>query len=171
MPGRTLAEINSLTRDEFVHLLGPVFEKSPWIADAAWPRRPFADRKVLHNVLCQIVTDTCRENQVALICAHPDLADRLALPGSLTAESTAEQASAGLNQLTLAEAESFRQNNAAYRAKFGFPFVICARLNRKDAILNGFRARLPHSREQEIASALREIFKIAELRLNDLISP
>ena len=68
------------------------------------------------------------------------------------------------------EAELFRKNNAAYRAKFGFPFVICARLNRKEAILDGFRARLPNSREQEIQTALQEIFKIAELRLNDLIS-
>lgn len=166
----TLAEINSLGRDEFVRVLGPVFEKSPWIAEAAWACRPFASRAALHGICCDLVTAASADTQVALICAHPDLADRFAPPGGLTAESAAEQASAGLTRLTSEEAEAFRANNAAYRAKFGFPFVICARLNRKDAILNGFRERLPNSREAEIRAALREIFKIAELRLNDLIS-
>ena len=88
----------------------------------------------------------------------------------MTAASAREQADAGLDRLTPGEIELLRKNNAAYHAKFGFPFVICARLNRKEAILNGFRARLLNSPEQEIQTALHEIFKIAELRLNDLIS-
>ena len=170
MHSRTVTEINSLSRDEFVRVLGPVFEQSPWIAEATWPKRPFASRKRLHTALCETVASADPEKQLALIRAHPDLAGRLAAGGALTGESTREQADAGLDRLTPEETGLFQKNNAAYRAKFGFPFVICARLNRKDAILNGFRARLPNSREQEIQTALQEIFKIAELRVNDLIS-
>ncbi len=167
---RTVTEINSLSRDEFVRLIGPVFEQSPWIAEAAWQKRPFASREALHAALCEIVAGAGAEKQLALIRSHPDLAGRLASAGALTAASAREQANAGLDRLTPEETGLFLENNAAYRAKFGFPFVICARLNRKEAILNGFRARLPNSREQEVQTALQEIFKIAELRLNDLIS-
>jgi len=167
---RTVTEINSLSRGEFVRLIGPVFEQSSWIAEAAWAKRPFASREALHAALCETVAVAGAEKQLALIRSHPDLAERLAPAGALTAESAREQADAGLDQLTPEETGLFRKNNAAYRAKFGFPFVICARLNRKEAILNGFRARLPNSPAQEMQTALREIFKIAELRLNDLIS-
>lgn len=167
---RTVTEINSLSRDEFVRIIGPVFEQSPWIAEAAWRKRPFAGREALHAALCETVAGVGTEKQVMLICSHPDLARRLMPASALTAESAGEQAGAGLDRLTPEETGLFRKNNDAYRRKFGFPFVICARLNRKEAILNGFRARLPNSREQEIQTALQEIFKIAELRLNDLIS-
>ena len=167
---RTVTEINSLARDEFVRIIGLVFEQSPWVAEAAWAKRPFASREALHAALCETVAGAGAEKQLGLIRSHPDLAGRLAPAGTLTAESAGEQAGAGLDRLTPEETELFRKNNAAYRAKFDFPFVICARLNRKEAILNGFRTRLPNSREQEIQTALREIFKIAELRLNDLIS-
>ncbi len=167
---RTVTEINSLSRDDFVRLIGPVFEQSPWIAEDTWPKRPFASREALHAALCETVAGAGAEKQLALIRAHPDLAGKLALAGALTAASSREQAGAGLDQLTPEETGLFRKNNAAYRAKFGFPFVICARLNRKEAILNGFRARLPNSRAREMQTALEEIFKIAELRLNDLIS-
>ncbi len=164
----TLTEINSLNRDEFVRIVGPVFEHSPWIAEATWPKRPFASVETLHAALCETVRATGEEQQLALIRAHPDLVGKLALAGQLTKESTGEQASAGLGNLTPEEVSLFQQNNAAYKEKFGFPFVICARLNKKDAILNGFKVRLNNSREQEIQAALTEIFKIAELRLRDL---
>jgi OHCU decarboxylase len=167
----TLAQLNSLSRDEFVRVVGPVFEHSPWIAEAAWPKRPFASVEELHRALCQIVADAGEVKQLALIRAHPDLVGRAALAGTLTRESTGEQASAGLGNLTPEEIELFQQNNAAYQEKFGFPFVICARLNKKEAILNGFKLRLRHSRAQEIKAALEEIGKIAGLRLNDLASP
>lgn len=167
----TISEINLLARDEFIRVIGPVFERSPWIAEAVWPRRPFASREVLQAALCEIVSGAGTEKQLGLICSHPDLADRLASTGTLTAASAREQAGAGLDRLTPEEAGQLQKNNAAYRAKFGFPFVICARLNRKEAILNGFQARLQNSREQEIQTALQEIFKIAGLRLNDLLSP
>ena len=106
-----------------------------------------------------------------LINAHPDLVGRAALQGTLTPESTGEQASAGLNRLTAEETALFQTLNQSYRDKFGFPFVICARLNKKEAILVGFRTRLEHSRDTEIKTALEEIAKIARLRLEDLIAP
>lgn len=166
----TLSQLNSLPREEFIRTVGPVFEHSPWIADATWTKRPFASVEELHRALCQTVAESSEEKQLALIRAHPDLVGKLALAGRLTKESTGEQASAGLDRLTPAEVELFQQNNAAYKAKFGFPFVICARLNKKEAILNGFKVRLQNSREQEIETALAEIGRIARLRLADIVS-
>jgi len=165
---RTLSELNSVSSDGFVRVIGPVFEHSPWIAEATWAKRPFASVEQLHRALCDTVAKAGEEKQLALIRAHPDLVGKLALAGQLTRESTGEQASAGLDKLTQQEIELFQKNNAAYKEKFGFPFVICARLNKKDAILNGFRSRLNNSREQEIQTALGEIFKIARLRLLDI---
>jgi len=165
----TLSQLNSLSRDEFVRIVGSVFEHSPWIAEATWSKRPFASVEELHRALCQTVTDAGEEKQLALIRAHPDLVGRLALAGQLTPESTGEQAGAGLGNLTPEEVALFQQNNAAYKEKFGFPFVICARLNKKEAILNGFKVRLNNSHEQEIKTALDEIGKIAYLRLQDII--
>ena len=165
----TLAELNSLTRDEFLRVAGPLFEHSPWIAEATWEKRPFASTEQLLARLCQTVRDASESRKLALIRAHPDLVGRAALAGTLTRESTGEQASAGLNKLTAEEIALFQKYNAEYREKFGFPFVICARLNRKEAILAGFGKRLHNSPEQAMAAALDEIFKIAELRLRDLI--
>lgn len=166
----TLAQLNSHSRDEFIRIVGPVFEHSPWIAEVARLERPFASVGELHRALCETVRAAGEEKQLALIRAHPDLVGRAALAGVLTPESTREQASAGLSALTPEEIELFQKSNAAYREKFGFPFVICARLNQKQAILDGLRVRLSNSREAEIETALEEIFKIAELRLRDIIS-
>src|SRR5688572_22743329 len=165
----TLAELNSLSCAEFVRLVGPVFEHSFWIAEATCAKRPFASLVALHRAFCQTVLDADTEKQLALIRAHPDLVGRLALAGALTNESMKEQASAGLDRLTAEEVALFQSNNAAYQQKFGFPFVICARLNKKEAILAGFRVRLGNSKEQEIKTALEEISKIAYLRLQDII--
>ena len=164
-----LPQLNSLSRDEFARLVGPVVEHSPWIAEATWVKRPFGNLAALHAVLCDTVHRASEEKQLALIRAHPDLVGKLALAGQLTKESTGEQASAGLDKLSPEEVEWFQTNNAAYQAKFGFPFIICARLNKKGAILNGFKVRLQNSREQEIKTALEEIGKIAYLRLRDII--
>jgi OHCU decarboxylase len=164
----TLPIFNSLSREEFTRVVGPVFEHSPWIAETTWPQRPFGSVEELHRALCETVRAAGEARQLALIRAHPDLVGRAALAGTLTRESAGEQASAGLENLTPGEIELFQKSNAAYRAKFGFPFVICARLNKKEAILNGFKVRLHNSSAQEIQTALGEIFKIAELRLRDL---
>jgi OHCU decarboxylase len=167
---RTISELNQLEHAGFVRVVGTVFENSPWIAEMTWAKSPFASLEDLHRALCETVKNAGEEKQLALIQAHPDLVGRAALAGTLTRESTGEQAGAGLNQLSTKEIDLFQKQNAAYKNKFGFPFVICARLNKKDAILAGFEHRLNNSREQEIKTALEEIFKIAELRLRDLIA-
>jgi 2-oxo-4-hydroxy-4-carboxy-5-ureidoimidazoline decarboxylase len=166
----TVSQINQLSQSDFVHAVGPVFEHSPWVAGTTWTKRPFADLERLHFALCETVKNAGKEKQLALIRAHPDLVGRAALAGTLTRESTSEQASAGLNKLSPEEVHLFRRQNAAYKSKFGFPFVICARLNKTEAILAGFERRLKNPRDLEIKTALEEIFKIAELRLRDLIS-
>jgi 2-oxo-4-hydroxy-4-carboxy-5-ureidoimidazoline decarboxylase len=165
----TLAELNALEREPFVRVIGPVFEHSPWIAEAAWNGRPFASIEALHGALCEVMRNAGEKPQLALIRAHPDLVGRLAREGRLTAESTREQASAGLDRLSPEEIAMFESSNKAYREKFGFPFVICARLNKKQAILAGFQMRLANTREQEIRTALGEIARIAELRLRDIV--
>ena len=167
----SLNELNQLVRDAFVRVVGPVFEHSPWIAETTFAKKPFANFESLHHALCETVKNSGEEKQLVLIRAHPDLVGKLALAGHLTRESTNEQSSAGLDKLSPGEIALFQKNNADYKNKFGFPFIICARLNKKTAILRGFEARLKNSREQEIATALEEIFKIAELRLRDLIAP
>jgi len=110
------------------------------------------------------------ERQLALLRAHPDLVGMAALAGTLSHPSSEEQAAAGLNQLSADDIAAFARNNAAYRALFGFPFIVCARENTKETILAGFAARLPNSRQQEIATALGEVAKIAALRLPGLVA-
>jgi OHCU decarboxylase len=169
MRKHAITEINLLPREEFVQVVGPVFENSLWITAMTWSKKPFKCLEHLHRMLCETVSNSGSEKQLALIRAHPDLAGRLALAGELAKESADEQASAGLDRLAPEEVKLFQKNNAAYKSKFGFPFVICARLNKKEAIFTGFERRLNNSIEQEIKTALEEIFKIAELRLRDLI--
>ncbi len=165
----TLATLNLLDRATFVAALGHLFEHSPWVADETWPQRPFADSTQLHGELCATMRTASREKQLALIRAHPDLAGRLAQQRKLTAESTREQASAGLDQLSDAEMAEFSQLNDTYRNKFGFPFIICARLNAKDAILTAMQSRVGNAPEEEFTTALGEIEKIARLRLEDAL--
>ena len=166
-----LAQLNSSDRAAFTSALGHLFEHSPWVAEETWARRPFRDAAHLHAELCATMRAAPLVQQRALIEAHPDLAGRLARQNQLTAESTREQASAGLSRLSDAELAEFQKLNDRYRQKFGFPFIICARLNAKDAILAAMKTRIGNSPEQEFAAALGEIEKIAELRLNDALRP
>jgi len=166
----SLADLNIADRAAFETALGHLFEHSPWVAAETWPQRPFADATALHAALCATMRAAAPERQLALIRAHPDLAGRLAQQRQLTAESTREQASAGLDQLTEGELAEFTRQNDAYRAKFGFPFIICARLNAKAAILEAMLARSRHDPATEFATALGEIEKIAWLRLQDVLS-
>jgi 2-oxo-4-hydroxy-4-carboxy-5-ureidoimidazoline decarboxylase len=165
-----LADLNACDRAAFTAALGPLFEHSPWVAEDTYPQRPFASREALHEALCATMRAAPLERQMALIRAHPDLAGRLAQAGQLTAASTQEQASAGLNRLSEAEAAEISRLNEAYKARFGFPFIICARLNAKEAILASMRARLSNGDEAERSTALGEIAKIACLRLNDTVT-
>ncbi len=161
----TLEDLNRCEPETFVALVGPIFERSPWIAAAATGRRPFSSRAHLHDALCRIVRESGAARQLELIRAHPDLVARAAL----TPESSREQAAAGLVGLDAGEVARFERYNTAYKARFGFPFVICARQHGKDAILAAFATRLARTAEEEIAEALDQIFRIAELRLADLL--
>lgn len=165
----TVAGLNGSDRPAFVSALGHLFEHSPWVAEETWPQRPFRDAAHLHGELCRTMQGAGYERKLALIRAHPDLAGRLAQQRKLTAESTREQASAGLNQLTDAELAEFQQLNSDYRTRFEFPFIICARLNHREAILAAMRARISNTAETEFATALAEIEKIARLRLDDVL--
>lgn len=166
----SIAALNAADRAAFVAAVGFAFEHSPWIAEAAWERRPFADLAALHAAMAGVVAAAPAERQIALIAAHPDLAGRVAREGRLTAASRGEQAAAGLDRLTPEQRARFDAANAAYRARFGFPFVICAREHDTASILAALEHRASASREDEIATALAEIAKIARLRLAGAVS-
>jgi 2-oxo-4-hydroxy-4-carboxy-5-ureidoimidazoline decarboxylase len=165
----TIAELNAASEDAFVATIGFAFEDSPWIARAAAQQRPFHDAAALHAAMTGIVDAAGEPAQVALIAAHPDLAGRVAREGRLTAASAAEQAGAGLGALTPDEVARFDADNHAYRERFGFPFVICARENTKASILAALAQRATNERRVEIATALAEIAKIAKLRIEDAV--
>jgi len=166
----TLAKLNAMDRAEFTRVLGPVFEGSPWIAAEAWAHRPFASFDLLHRVLCDVVWLATEARQVELIRAHPELGTRAASAGPLTPASAKEQASAGLGRLSKDEVALLQELNQKYRQRFGFPFIVCARLNRKESILASCTARLNNTRQEELRITLEEIAKIARLRLEDLIA-
>jgi 2-oxo-4-hydroxy-4-carboxy-5-ureidoimidazoline decarboxylase len=143
--------------------LSALFEHSPWVEERADARLSSGDR---HADLMAVLHDAAPEEQLALIRAHPELAGKAAV--ALTEASAAEQASAGLDRLTQAEFDRFQALNAAYREKFGFPFIICVRLTDKAGILAAMERRLANDRDAEIATALREIGEIVRLRLEDM---
>jgi 2-oxo-4-hydroxy-4-carboxy-5-ureidoimidazoline decarboxylase len=157
--------LNRCSRERFVQVLGGVFEHSPWVAEAVVDARPFALHGDLHRAMCDAVRQAGEARQLTLIRAHPDLVGRAVL----TEASAREQAGAGLSQLSVDEIARFDRYNAEYRARFGFPFVICARRNKKEAMLRAFPERLTHTREAEMATALDQIFQIAAFRLDDLL--
>lgn len=167
----TAKEAGNLDKDEFVARFGHLFEGSPHFAEAAWQKRPFRGFSDLLRAFEETVYAASREQKLDLIRAHPDLAGKAAVEGSLTPESTREQASAGLDRLSPKEYESFTRMNSAYREKFGFPMVVCVREHTKETILANAGARLRNSRAEEIETALGEIAKIANLRLQELVSP
>lgn len=167
----TIAEISRLDQAVFVERLGFLFEGSPWIVAETWASRPWRSLRELHAALLATVAAAGEAKQVALIQAHPDLVGRAALAGTLTRESTREQRAAGLDPGALAPAEiaAFQHWNSHYQARFGFPFVICARDHQKAAILAALERRAQHGREEEVAAALREIGRIAWWRLQDVV--
>ena len=148
-------------RDSFVATYGPLFEHSPWVAEDAYEKGPFANDDQAYEALCAAMYEAPRERQLALIRAHPDLAGRVAM----TTESQREQAGAGLDRLTPEEFEAFTRANAAYRERFGIPFVICVGEHDKASILAAAQARVGNDADTEVETALREVAKIARLRL------
>jgi OHCU decarboxylase len=151
-----------------VERYGPLFEHSPWVAEDAWKAGPFADRDEVYRALRNAMYAAPRDRQLALIRAHPDLAGKAAIEGTLTTSSKREQSSAGLDRLSPAEYEQFTRTNTAYRERFGFPFVVCVREHTKESIVRVAAERLEHTTDEEMRVALEEIAKIARLRLEDL---
>lgn len=149
----------------FVARYGALFEHSPWVAERAAERLPFAD---IHAGLMAVVHDATPDERLALIRAHPELAGKAAIDRTLTEASAAEQASAGLDRLSPEEYHQFHELNRAYRERFGFPFIICVRRTTKAGILTALDNRLGNSRDVEIETAIAEVGEIVRLRLGDL---
>jgi OHCU decarboxylase len=164
-----LSDLNAISTASFVAVCDGFFEHSPWVAERVALFRPYGDRDALHRALCAAVDAASAEEKLGLIRSHPDLVGEAAQRGDLTSESAREQTAAGLAQVSPAETARFRELNAAYWARFGFPFVICARENKKDVILATLPIRLANAPEVELRIALDEIGKIAKLRLFDAI--
>jgi 2-oxo-4-hydroxy-4-carboxy-5-ureidoimidazoline decarboxylase len=161
--------ISAMDRDRFTAALGPVFEHSPWIAERAWDARPFATPAALHAAMVAVLRAASPEKRLALIRAHPDLAGKAARAGTITAESQGEQGGAGLDRLSTEEFARFERLNAAYRERFGFPFVIAVRGLDKAQILDAFERRLGNDAAAEMDTALDQIAAIGRMRLDAML--
>ena len=166
----SLDAVNGLDRAGFVALLGNIYEHAPWAAERAWAMRPFATVQALQAGLAAAVQAAAHEDRLALVRAHPDLAGKAAVAGALTRESEQEQGSAGLDRLSPEAFARFQSLNAAYRARFAHPFIICVRRHTRDSILAQFERRLGNAPEAELAAAFAEIDRIAALRLDALVT-
>jgi 2-oxo-4-hydroxy-4-carboxy-5-ureidoimidazoline decarboxylase len=159
---------NRMDRQAFVAAYGGIFEHSPWVAERAFDARPFANVEALHRAMAAAVEAATREEKLALLRAHPDLAGKEAQAGTMTDSSVSEQASAGLDRLTKAEMSEIARLNDAYRAAHGFPFIIAVRHHTKHSILREFKRRVANDSEGELAENLRQIFAITRMRLDKL---
>lgn len=171
-PHRRRIRPSQMEKADFVARFGGIFEHSPWIAERAWGLElgPAHDTPAgLHNALARMFRSASEAERLGVLTAHPDLAGKLAAAKRLTAESTAEQASAGLDALTDAERARFTELNTAYVARHGFPFIIAVRDNTKASILAAFEARLNNDRTTEFATACAQVERIARLRLEDML--
>jgi 2-oxo-4-hydroxy-4-carboxy-5-ureidoimidazoline decarboxylase len=169
MSQKKLFDLNSCGKDDFVAALANIFEYSPWIAEHAAAARPFAGVTQLFDAMKSAVDRAAPELRLALIKAHPDLANKTQRAAGLTDESNAEQNSVGLDRLSDAEYEAFDRVNNAYGAKFGFPYIVCVRRHTKDSILRDFERRLPNDIAAETQRSIEEICRIAALRVDQLV--
>lgn len=163
-PGITLTELNSRDREGFVNAVGWVFEHSPWVAERAWTQRPFNSIDALHDAMIAQVASATLDEQLTLLRAHPDLGAR----ASVSDASAAEQAGAGLDTLGGRELERLHVLNAAYRGKFDFPFLYAVKGSTKEDILNAVEKRLLSARDAELGEALRQVYRIARFRLDEM---
>lgn len=171
-PAPSAERPSSMQRDRFVEVFGGIFEHSPWIAERAHALElgQMHDTAVgVHSALSRVFRSSSEEERLGVLTAHPDLAGKLAAANQLTAESTAEQASVGLDHLTDDERQTFTDHNDNYTSKFGFPFIIAVRDNTKASIMEAFQRRLENDRETELDEACRQVERIAELRLRELL--
>ena len=158
--------VDRLDHDAFMARFGGVFEQSPWVAERAWASRPFGTFDALYEAMLDAVRRAPRDVQLGLIRAHPDLAVSV----SLTPESEREQSAAGLDAISAEQYERISWLTTAYRARFGFPFIVCAREHTPDTIIAAAEQRMESGAEEEEQTALSEIAKIARLRLADLVA-
>jgi 2-oxo-4-hydroxy-4-carboxy-5-ureidoimidazoline decarboxylase len=170
MPKTSLDTLNAMPEQGFASGLADIFEHAPWVAQSVMSARPFETLNALHNALIEAVRASGPEQQLLLIKNHPDLAGKVARRGGLTQDSKAEQASAGLDRLSDDEHARFDRLNNAYRGKFDFPFIICARRHTKDSILQQMEERAQNDRAAEIDAALDEVFRIVALRLDQRVA-
>src|ERR1700681_3316439 len=170
MSQKALSELNACSKADFVGALANIFEYSPWIAEQTASARPFAGVNQLFAAMKAAVDRAVPELRLALIKAHPDLANKTQRAAGLTAESNAEQNSAGLDRLSDAEYAAFERVNNAYRAKFGFPYIVCVRRHSKDSVLRDFERRLPNGATTEVANSIAEICRIAALRVDQRVT-
>ena len=161
----TLADLNASDRTTFVGSIGWIFEDSPWVAERAWPLRPFATVDALHAAMVTIVEAASAEERLALLRAHPDLGTRARMSDA----SVGEQRGAGLDRLTREEFAHLQEMNAGYRSRFGFPFLYAVKGSTKDDVLAALDRRRVAPLDQEQAEAMRQVFRIARFRLDDMI--
>lgn len=165
-----MAGINAMDRAAFVAQFGGIFENSPWVAEQAFDRKPFTTLDALHGAMVDVARTAPAPVQLALLQSHPDLAGKEAQAGAMTASSVAEQASAGLSALQPAEMSEIAELNAAYRKKFGFPFIIAVRMHTKEGIFFEFRHRLHNDTATEFGNDLQNVYVITRLRLNKMLN-
>ena len=166
----TLWELNRITPGAFSTALGGIFEHSPWVAERASTARPFGSIAALHAAMLDVVDAAPEAKRLALIRAHPELAGKAAIRGQLTADSTMEQSGAGLSQCTAEELARLTALNAAYNAKFDFPFILAVKGYDRAGILREFERRIQRDRDTEFDEALAQIGKITRFRLDALLS-
>ena len=162
----TLSGLNALGRDAFVEAIGWVFEDSPWIAERVWPGRPFASLEALHQTMAAVMYAATADRQLALLRAHPDLGARL----KMSAASAGEQTGAGLDRLSPDTYRQLTELNATYRDKFGFPFLFAVKGSTPAQILEALQSRLSRDRATEFEEALRQVARIAWLRLESMVT-
>jgi 2-oxo-4-hydroxy-4-carboxy-5-ureidoimidazoline decarboxylase len=166
----TVDQLNRMDLRPFVANLGTVYEHSPWIAEAVWAERPFDSVDSLAVAMARVVAESGADRQLALIREHPELAGRAMARAELTADSANEQSGAGLTQCTPAELAELSALNARYRERFGFPFVLAVKGYDRTGIIAELARRLDNDRTVEFAESLRQIDKIARLRLAALVT-
>jgi 2-oxo-4-hydroxy-4-carboxy-5-ureidoimidazoline decarboxylase len=166
-----MAPINAMSQADFVQKFGGIFEKSPWVAEKAWEKKPFASVNAMHAVMVMVVKFAPLPSQLALLQSHPDLAGKEAQAGAMTSSSVSEQASAGLNALSKPEMEKISDFNSAYKEKFGFPFIIAVRMHTKEGIFFDFAQRLANDTQTEYQNDLQNVYAITRLRLAAMLTP
>lgn len=160
-----ITNLNQMSQSEFTAALAEIWENTPHIARQSWQRKPFKDKDDLYQDMVALVNNMSEPEQLALIKAHPDLGSK----AKMAQASVQEQSGVGLDRLSESEYQRFQTLNKAYKDKFGFPFIVAVKYHTKDTILEAFENRLQNNQEQEKDEALREISKIAKLRLESLI--